>query len=69
MQQEISSTMDRLKGVNGILHWCTYTYWLYVSFVDSEFYDDFMAVHKYDSEAPLVYSTPVTLVWLIPVIS
>ena len=35
---------------------------MYASFVDSEFYDDFISVYKYNSEAPLVHSTPATMV-------
>ena len=40
---------------------CNYLF--HVLIADSEFYDDIMPVHHYDSEAPLVHSTPAIVVW------
>ena len=37
-------------------------YLLHVLMVDSEFFDDIMPTHHYDSEAPLVHSTPAIVV-------
>ena len=59
--------MDELKflvnGPNGTWYWCSPS--LHVVFVDSEFYDDVLSAIKYDTETPLVHSTPVTMVWLL----
>ena len=59
IQQDILSRKDGLEGINGTLHWCVH---LYVLMVDSEFFDDIIPTHHYDSEAPLVHSTPAIVV-------